>query len=366
MALESDVSRDSRTDIPVCPGGIPVCPGGNPVCPVDNALLPRALQWAGPLLAAAYGAGVKIHRAISSPHAAALPVICIGNLTVGGTGKTPAVKYFARTLAERGRKPAVLMRGYKNQANDEAREVEQALREHKIPVLIGADRLAGATRARQSGCDCVLLDDGFQHWRLARDLDIVLIDATNPFGGGHLLPRGRLREPVEGLARAGVVIVTRANHASPGAVQILSEKIRAIAPSALIASASHEVSAVYDCASGKPVDLAQHPVFGFCGIGNPDAFRETLSKNSRDVRGFRAFADHCGYDVATLDREVVRAAKAAGAAMLVTTEKDATKLKAIAPQLELPVCVVAVSFKLLDNADAALRRIAAAAHPALS
>src|SRR5690348_4019756 len=102
-----------------------------------DSLLPPALRWAGPLIAPLYGLGVITHRAFASPHKAPLPVLCIGNLTVGGTGKTPAAKYFARGLVQRGRKPAVLMRGYREQASDEAREVENAVKPLGVPVLIG-------------------------------------------------------------------------------------------------------------------------------------------------------------------------------------------------------------------------------------
>src|SRR5437868_6808186 len=120
-----------------------------------NSPLPSYLRWAGPLLAPGYGLGVRVHRALSSPRSAPLPVICIGNLTVGGTGKTPAAKYLALGLAQRGRKPAVLMRGYKDQADDEAAEINGALADLKLPspVIVNADRYTGAVLAKERGCD---------------------------------------------------------------------------------------------------------------------------------------------------------------------------------------------------------------------
>ena len=174
-------------------------------------LLPAGLRWAGSPLAHLYGLGVKIHRAASNSRFAPIPTICIGNMTVGGTGKTPATIYVARELVRRGRKPAILMRGYKAQGGDEAEEVKAALSGLNVPILLGSDRYASACRAAKDGCDVVILDDGFQHWRLKRDLDIVLVDATDPFGGDAVLPHGKLREPIEGIQRAGMIVVTRSD-----------------------------------------------------------------------------------------------------------------------------------------------------------
>lgn len=324
-----------------------------------SSLLPPALRWAGPLLAFLYGLGVTVHRAASSPKRAPIPVICVGNLTVGGTGKTPAVKYFARELLKLDRKPAVLMRGYKEQGGDEAREIEKALGD-KVPVILGADRLAGCILAREKGCDIALLDDGFQHWKLARDLDIVLVDASNPFGGGHLIPWGRLRESPAGLSRAGMVIITRADRVASDKLDRIEETIRILAPCAIVATACHQPTSTYDCVTGRPVELNGLPIMGFCGIGNPESFRDVLWKHSRDVRGFVSFPDHFNYSANILIRDVVERAKSLGATTLATTEKDAAKLKEIAKQIDLPVCVVAVEFKLLRNSLAVSNRIAEA------
>lgn len=264
-----------------------------------DSLLPPAFQWAGPLLAPLYGLGVKTHRAFSSVKKAPLPVICIGNLTVGGTGKTPASKYFARGLVERGRKPAVLMRGYREQASDEAREVENAVKELGVPVLIGGDRYASALKAKEMGRDCVLLDDGFQHWRLARNIDIVLIDATNPFGGGHLIPRGRLREPVTGLERAGVVILTRSDQITSEELERLKKVLGTLAPKAVVARACHAPVSLSDLRDNSPRELTSldgADVNALCGVGNPDGFIKTLYSLNANVRGVFSYRDHINYD----------------------------------------------------------------------
>jgi len=266
---------------------------------MPDSLLPPALRWAGPLIAPLYGLGVKTHRAFASPKKASLPVLCIGNLTVGGTGKTPAAKYFARGLVQRGHKPAVLMRGYREQASDEAREVENAVKALGVPVLIGGDRLASATKAKEMGCDCVLLDDGFQHWRLARNLDIVLIDATNPFGGGALIPHGRLREPVTGLSRAGVVIVTRSDQIEPAALESLKKALIALAPRAVVACGRHAPESLSSLNDGSPrtlQDLNGTEVNALCGLGNPSGFVKTLHALGANVRGIFAYRDHMNYD----------------------------------------------------------------------
>jgi tetraacyldisaccharide 4'-kinase len=292
----------------------------------SSSLLPPALRWAGPLLAACYGAGARVHRALSTPRRAPLPVICIGNLTVGGTGKTPAAKYFARGFAQRGRKPAVLLRGYKNQAGDEGAELTAALADLKIPILVGADRHASAVCAKEQGCDVALLDDGFQHWRLARDLDIVLVDATNPFGGGHLAPWGRLREHPEALARAGVVIVTRSDMASAEEVAALEKEIARHAPQAVLARARHEPFRLREL-GGADVPLEQlrgRGVAVLCGIGNPVGFRRTLEQLGARVVRVAAHPDHHSYEGEDLGRLVRECSK--DSVTIVTTEKDAAKL----------------------------------------
>jgi len=264
-----------------------------------DSLLPPAFQWAGPLLAPLYGLGVKTHRAFSFQRKAPVPVICIGNLTVGGTGKTPASKYFARGLVERDRKPAVLMRGYREQASDEALEVENAVKELGVPVLIGGDRYASAVKAKEMGRDCVLLDDGFQHWRLARELDIVLIDATNPFGGGHLIPRGRLREPVTGLIRAGVVIITRSDQITSEELEGLKKVLTTLAPKAVLARARHApagLSDLRDNSSRESQSLNGTEVNALCGVGNPDGFIKTLHALGANVRGIFSYRDHINYN----------------------------------------------------------------------
>jgi tetraacyldisaccharide 4'-kinase len=339
-------------------------PEGNGRARIENSLLPWALRWSGPLLSAGYGLGVRIHRACSTPAASPLPTLCVGNMTVGGTGKTPAVKYIARELCRRGRKPAVLMRGYKEQASDEASEVERALKDLNVPVLLGSNRLQSAQRAKEQGCDVALLDDGFQHWRLARDLDIVLIDAMNPFGGGNLVPHGRLREPLAGLARAGVVVVTRSDMVGADDLAALKAKLKDLAPQASIALAQHEPVGLRDCGFERktvPLEkLKSEPVYAVCGLGNPQAFLNTLKQLGANLRGNSCYPDHHDFDAWNLDFEILPAAQAVGATALVVTEKDAAKLEATLTAFTFPIWVLSVRFKLVEGEELLWQKIDAA------
>ena len=323
--------------------------------PEDGVLLPRGLHWAGALLAPLYGAGVALHRAFARKKWAPITTICVGNLTTGGTGKTPAVIYLARELVQLGRKPAILMRGYKAQGGDEALEAGDALKGLDIPIILGADRFQSALQARAQNRDVILLDDGFQHWRLARDLDIVLIDASDPFGGGMgcggaLIPQGRLRKPVSGLARAGVILLTRSDASID--TTSLRETIRNLAPNAAILTARHApagVRALKSSAAHWSVSkLRGARVVAACGIGNPKAFLKTLKACGAEILASRNFDDHHEYAQRDLD-ELSKLAESHGAGAVVVTEKDAVKLAA----LNLPERVELLALKIEFNIDGA-------------
>ena len=271
-----------------------------------------------------------------------LPVISVGNLTVGGTGKTPLVAWLAEYLRSRGLKPAIVSRGYAGrsgqgpllvsvgdgplcepvESGDEAYFLALSL--PGSIIVVGANRVAGASRAAREGADAIILDDGFQHRRLARDLDIVLLDATNPFGNHRMLPAGRLREPVSGLRRAGLVVITRA---SPGEIFPEIERIvRRYNRSAALLTAGHEVTGFVD-RHDEPAEPPARAV-AFCGIGNPGRFRTDLESQAVEVIRFRAYRDHHPFKTSELDG----LARLAGEhrAILVTTEKDLVRVR---PQL---------------------------------
>lgn len=260
----------------------------------------------------------------------AVPVVSVGNLTLGGTGKTPCVEYVSRYYGARQRRVAILSRGYGGVRgrNDEALLLAENVPE--VPHLQGRDRVALAEEAvARLGSEVLVLDDGFQHRRLARDLDIVLIDASEPWGHGYLFPRGLLREAPAGLSRAGVVLMTRCDQSPPAERERLRQTIARLAPNAPLAEARHRPLELIDSAQGTAplAHLADRPVAAFCGIGNPDAFRRTLADLGSAVTDFRTYPDHHVYtrtDVEDLDSW---AGQLATECVVVTTQKDLVKLR---------------------------------------
>lgn len=229
----------------------------------------------------------------------AVPVISVGNLTVGGTGKTPMVEWLARWFRERGVRVAIISRGYGAEAgslNDEALELEQKLPD--VPHLQNPDRVeAGLTAVEEFETQLILLDDAFQHRRIHRDLNIVLIDALEPFGYGHLLPRGLLREPVANLKRADVIALSRSDAVDEATRAAIRSKAMKHAPQAAWLEVAHRPHSLLSSAGEESsVDsLHGQRVAAFCGIGNPAGFRHTLDELGAEVVGFREFPDHHGY-----------------------------------------------------------------------
>jgi tetraacyldisaccharide 4'-kinase len=261
---------------------------------------------------------------------AGVPVVSIGNLTVGGTGKTPCVEYVARRLRQWERQVAILSRGYGSDTgpNDEALVLEANLPD--VPHLQGADRVALAKIAvEELESDVLVLDDGFQHRRLGRDLDLVLVDATRPWGWGYLLPRGLLRESPRGLRRAGAILLTRCDQAAAAAIAHLKDQLARLAPQAPVLETSHQATVWIDAEERScPLERFQgRTVAAFCGLGNPDAFRRTLHDLGMTVRAFRTFPDHHAYTRPDVEALLSWARQEATEGVVVTTQKDLVKLR---------------------------------------
>jgi tetraacyldisaccharide 4'-kinase len=263
------------------------------------------------------------------------PVVSVGNITTGGTGKTPVVRWLCEQLREAGERPAVLMRGYKarqGERGDEQAMLEGLLnREGVAPVVVQADpnRHAGGLAVLRAHPDVsvMVMDDGFQHRRLARDFDLVLIDACQPFGFGRVIPRGLLREPLGGLRRADAILIMRADQASPEAIEGIVARVRRHNPGAPVYRCSHAHVGLRS-ADGvlHPLDeLAGRRFFAFAGIGNPEGFGAQLGRFPGELRGRRWFGDHWDYRARDV-RGVQSEARACGAELLVTTEKDWVKV----------------------------------------
>ena len=296
----------------------------------------------------------RYDRGASEIHASAVPVISVGNLTVGGTGKTPMVEWLARRLRQQQVRVAILSRGYgaeQGGLNDEALELELALPD--VPHLQNPDRVASSTVAvEELASQLLLLDDGFQHRRLARDLDIVLLDASEPFGFNHMLPRGTLREPTFGLGRAGVVVLSRADMIDPDEREAIRQRAQYLSPEAAWCEVEHRPAALVDSAGGSdPLQsLAEKSVAAFCGIGNPAGFRHTLDALGCRVSAWREFPDHHNYTREDVD-ELARIARESGADLIVCTRKDLVKLRA--PAIGgVPLRALSVELRFLSGEQA--------------
>jgi tetraacyldisaccharide 4'-kinase len=267
---------------------------------------------------------------------ASLPVVSVGNLTVGGTGKTPIVAWLAERLIETGLTPAVVSRGYGGTVGRGPRLVSHgssaaecgdeplllASRLHGAVVVVGSDRHAGADRAEERGADVVLLDDGFQHRRLARDLDIVLLDGADPIGNGRLLPAGRLREPLESLRRADIIVATGCESSEAASrIEKLVRRYNGAAPT----FRSRWRRAGFIDADRRAVSAPSRAVV-FCGIARPERFKADIEAEGIDVVSFSSFRDHHPFSAREL-QELAELARSEHAA-LVTTEKDLARLVA--------------------------------------
>jgi len=259
-----------------------------------------------------------------------VPVISVGNLTTGGTGKTPAVAWITNWLAAENARPAIVSRGYRSldsAGNDEKRLMDELC--PGVPHLQNRVRSAAAREAvERFDCGAVVLDDAFQHRQFHRDLDVVLVDALSPWGYGHLLPRGLLREPRSSLARADAVVMTRCGQIGPPERQSLKDEI-ARWTAAPILESRFEVARLVN-SHGEPRSLAglpQERVAAFCGIGNPAGFRRTLADLGVDLDDsmFRVFPDHHHYGAEDI-QEIATWARSASATLLLATRKDLVKI----------------------------------------
>lgn len=328
--------------------------GGPVVTPV------RGVLWTASL---GYGLGVARRNARYDREVnrirLSVPVISIGNLTVGGTGKTPMVVDVVERLLAKGKSPAVVARGYgagQEEVNDEQRLIQT--RCPGVSYVADADRVAAGRHAVTGlGADVIVLDDGFQHRRLSRDLDVVLVDATNPFGYDHLLPRGLLREPVSSLGRAGLVILTRCDQSSAVDLQRTTARVHEIVGRTPVLRCRHHVISLrrLNGAAESP-DLSGRRVVLLAGIANPRSFAATVSNLGATIVGQRLFPDHHRYTPSDIAR-LATAGQFAPCAALITTEKDAVKLAAIPEAAALAIFVVRVAIAFEEDGGVILQRM---------
>lgn len=277
-------------------------------------------------------------------------VISVGNLTVGGTGKTPMVLWLAQRFIAEGRRTGILTRGYRGTngpggpTSDEVRLLQARLGD-RVTIGVGADRYAQGSRLVAGGIEWLVLDDGFQHLQLARDVDIVLIDAMNPFGGGRLLPAGFMREPKTALRRADIVVITRTSRAPAVEAAVRRETN---APIFYAHPWLDSVRSAISAADSEIPDARRKKWFAFCGIGNPAGFIADLRDWGFQICGSRFFRDHHRYSQSESDG-LGKQARAAGADGLLCTEKDRFNLGAVESfPMEIAYCRISMQ---IDRAD---------------
>lgn len=297
--------------------------GGFFESPLARALSPAA--WV-------YGQAAIFQRRRKERKAVRLscPVLSVGNITCGGTGKTPTVARVVTDWLALGRRPAILSRGYGardlGRGNDERQVLDRAL--PGVLHLQGRDRVALGREAISRGADALVLDDGFQHVRLARDVDLVLLDALEPFGHGRTLPAGLLREPLDVLREATLFALTRPDQVRLRTLTTLRSYLRSRFPG--IPQCEIQMKAAGWCALGAAGSvpsgaLEGRSVLAFCGIGNPEAFRRQLLALGLEPRVFLTFPDHHPYSPGDL-ASIARQAAQRGLTQVVMTEKDAVKI----------------------------------------
>lgn len=278
-----------------------------------------------------------------------VPVISVGNLTFGGTGKTPAVQTLCRMLMEQGKKVVVLSRGHggsargaiiasdgekilsnSTEAGDEPILLARTL--PGVPIIVGKDRrVSGRLSIERFAPDVIVLDDGLQYWQLHRDLDIVVLDARKPFGSGFVMPMGDLREPISGLHRAGIILLSNSRFIKDAEYKALLTRISKLAPSAKIFRCAHEAVSFRNVETGEEADLSWaqgRRILAFCGIGKPLAFLHMLEDLGALVSRSVIFPDHhrlSEHDISSIIDE----AAACSAEAIVTTEKDIARFGAL-------------------------------------
>lgn len=310
-------------------------------------------------------------------------VISVGNITVGGTGKTPLVMYLAKLLAGQGKKVGILARGYGRISHRSVHPVRSAV---KTPLLTGQggaensiiddealdnipgvvrvaqpDRVKAAQKLIEQGIDTIILDDGFQHWRIHRDVDIVVIDSASPFGNGWLLPAGILREPRRALKRADIFVLThcpselafvRAGNPASAGPGRLEEYLKQY--NKPIVKTVHQPVGLFTLADNEiipPEEWKSLKVYGLCGIGTPGHFRQTL-KGLFNLSGFDSFPDHYLYTLSDME-QISKRARAVGADIVITTEKDTLRLGHILHKdsIQPPIYFLRIELKMISGGE---------------
>jgi tetraacyldisaccharide 4'-kinase len=297
-------------------------------------------------------------------------VISIGNVALGGTGKTPLVEWVASYFIKKQKRPGIIIRGYKRpranerivakenssyfEVGDEARMLRENLK--NINIIVGSDKIKSARELEGKGCDVAVLDDGFQHWRLMRDLDIVTIDCSLSVSNHQLLPLGRLREPLSSLRRADIFMLTKVDLDEDNSEK-LKEALKKINPDALIVSSVYEPVCFFDLRGGASVPLNSDKfldkhVFILAGIANPIYFDKMLSRLKLKIKRELIYPDHYEFKRKDLD-SINKLAKDMSVGTIITTHKDAVRLRHSINSLEnnIDILYLKIQFKVTENEE---------------
>ncbi len=305
-----------------------------------------------------YSAAVRVRnflyeRGVLKSRRSQAAVISIGNITAGGTGKTPLVIWLYYFLRGKNINSAILTRGYKTGTSDIQTD-EPALLAANCPdakIIVNPDRLSGAKNAVNTfGSKVLILDDGFQHRRLARNLDIVTIDATQPFGYGKILPAGLLREPMNCLRRADAVVITHCENIADERIEKIESTIRKIKPDITISRSIHQPVVIqYKDGNEQPAEKLQNKkVYAFCGIANPQSFIRLIENLGAKPTGTKFFNDHHYYSRSDLD-QICRTAESLSSEIVLTTEKDWTKIAGFETPASLPLAYLKIQIQFTSG-----------------
>jgi len=313
-------------------------------------------------------------KGLFKQHKLEVPVISVGNLVLGGTGKTPLVHYIAKFLRHHKKKPAILSRGYKGTASgkinivsngsdilldaahagDEPRLLAEKLPE--IPVITGKKRsVTGRFAIDTFGVDSLILDDGFQHMSLKRDLDLILFSAQKCLGNGRVLPGGNLREPLSALKRADAFVISGIETPLDDSLEKFLEFLHNLFPDTPVFKGFYRAEeTIYRTYSGANdtmslLEARNIPVYGFCGIAQPDSFQNILRKADMNLVGLKSFADHHVYSSDDI-KSICNKGLTAGAKALITTEKDMVKIRDIIPH-DFPLLTLPIRFQMNKDFD---------------
>lgn len=349
----------------------------------NAGILGRILLAVLRLLSVFYGIGlfcklILYRYGILKQHRLPCKVISLGNITVGGTGKTPTAQVLAAMIRDMGFRVVILNRGYRANWQGQIGLVSDGQNIHMtaveagdeafllaknvpgVAVVVGKDRaLTGEYAVKKLNAQVIILDDGYQHWQLARDLDIVLIDTLNVFGNNFLLPRGTLREPLENLARAQAFLLTKVDQSTPQARSRIRETLQRVNPNALVVESVHNPVCLLELGDWHkglrtntvaPESIRGRKVLAFSAIGNPSSFEQTLYDVGAEVVAAERYPDHHDYTMAELQSAMEKALQD-GACALATTEKDAVKIPTefIASDRPLPVYVIGIEVKFTEG-----------------